>query len=197
MKRLTMAVATALVLAGSPAFASDAKPADAAPASAPAAKAAPTPTPVPPPAAVGETKPAAPAAKAEPQKWWQALVYDLVFNWVLPTFLPVLLALLGWLLRKWGLKIRHETMESMARNAADYAEQKGAEWLKEKGEKSPGAKKEEWAWELVESLDRKLKGSEKLRALILSKIPEAEVKAASAAASKPADAEKPAEPEPA
>lgn len=119
------------------------------------------------------------------QSWWQALLYDVVFNFILPVFTPVILALLMWLLRKWGLKIEYERLEKVAEFGSNYAEQKGAEWLKEKGAKSPGAKKEEWAWELVESLDKKLKGSKKLQALLISKIPGAEASVSEAASYKP------------
>ena len=118
------------------------------------------------------------------QNWWEALLYDLIFGLFLPIFVPVLSALVFWLIRKLGLKVELEMLDQLSLKAAQYAEQKGAEFLKEKGRKMPGAKKEEWAWKLIESIDEKIKAKEKvrnkLRKLIISKIPqvEAEVKKA-------------------
>jgi len=157
---------------------------DAAPAvSAPASEATPPP---------GETKPAPSEAKSpevetkstpsetpptgETQSWWQALLVD-VISASLAIFVPVLSTLLFLLLRKLGLKVELSTLDQLAGKAALYAEQKAAAALKEGKPKTPGAEKERWAWELVESIDAKLGGSDKarakLRALILAKIPEA------------------------
>lgn len=114
------------------------------------------------------------------QTWWQALIFDIVFKAIVPIFVPVLATLLLWLLRKIGIKIELETLDKLAKNAAEYGEQKGVEWLKENGAKMPGALKEAKAWELVESINAKFKGKEKLRkklrGMILSKIPDAEAK---------------------
>lgn len=167
-----------------------------APATQPAAgpvtpAGAPTPAPT-----AGENKPSAatpdpgtPAPAPAPggsQALWQAIVYDVVFGVVVPVAVPVLSVLVFWLLRKIGLKVDLETLDGIAGKAALYAEQKGAEWLKEKGAKPDSVKKEEWAWELVESIDEKLKLREKakvkLRALILAKIPEATTAVGSAPA---------------
>lgn len=202
MKKTTQILLAVLCLAlTAPAWsAPDAQP--AAPATTPAAAtetpaAAPQPAPDAPKAAeTGETTPEkkkAEEAAPVPQKWWQALVYDVVFKLVVPVLVPFLMAVLFWLARKFGLKLELETLDAIGEKAADYAEQKGAEWLKEKGEKSTGAQKEDWAWELVESIDAKLKGKEKLknklRSIILSKIPAAEKKVAEATAVKPKPAE--------
>lgn len=181
------------------AFAADgAPPAKAPVVAAPAAKAPPAkaPTPSVAPAAPAtapapvDTAPAtkaperpageATATKAEPkvQAWWHALIYDVVFKLVMPIFTLVLSALVFWLLRKMGLKIELDTLDKIALSAAVHGEKKGAEWLRENGEKSGGVKKERWAWELVDMVDNKLQAKtrlkEKLRGLILSKVPEAE-----------------------
>ena len=122
----------------------------------------------------------APEPKAGPavQSWWQALIYDVVFKLIMPIFTLVLSALVFWLLRKMGLKIELETLDKIALSAATYGEKKGAEWLRENGEKSGGARKERWAWELVEMVDSKVggraKAKNKLRGLILGKVAEAE-----------------------
>lgn len=123
-----------------------------------------------------------PASSTGEQTWWQALLFDALFRTVIPIFLSVLAALAYWVVRKVGLKLDLEVLDKIATNAADYAEHQGAHWLKTTGNKSGGALKERWAWELVESVDAKLGASEalrlKLRNLILSKIPDAEAKAA-------------------
>ncbi len=121
------------------------------------------------------------ASEVTSQTWWQALLYDALFRTVIPIFLSVLAALAYWVVRKVGLKLDLEILDKIAGQAADFAEHRGASWLKATGEKSGGALKERWAWELVESVDAKLGASEalreKLRNLILSKIPDAEAKA--------------------
>lgn len=112
------------------------------------------------------------------QSWWQALVYDVLVDVVLPIFLPVLAALVFWLLRRLGLKIELEKLDELAAAAASYAEKKASTWLKEKGVKSSGAEKEAWAWELIAAVDARLNASTKarraLRALIISRIANAE-----------------------
>lgn len=114
-------------------------------------------------------------AGASVQTWWQALVRDVVVTG-LTIFAPVLAALLFWLLRRLGLKVELETLDDLAEKARNYAEHKADLWFKENGTKSSGAQKEDWAWELVDSVDRKLKlkrkASAKLRALILAKVGE-------------------------
>ena len=155
------------------------------------APSAPATTPAAPHVGESTTAPAtAPAAAQEPtQTWWQALLYDVIFKLVVPILIPVLSVLVFWLLRKMGLKVELETLDGIADKAATYAEKKGAAYLREKGVKSDGAKKEEWAWEFVDQVDAKLKGVErikaKLRGMILAKIPEAEAKVAAAEATKP------------
>lgn len=123
-----------------------------------------------------------PASSTGEQTWWQALLFDALFRTVIPIFLSVLAALAYWVVRKVGLKLDLEVLDKIATQAADFAEHRGAHWLKATGNKSGGALKERWAWELVESIDAKLGASEalriKLRNLILSKIPDAEAKAA-------------------
>lgn len=126
---------------------------------------------------------AAPAAVVErpTQTWWQALLYDVTFKLLVPIFVPVLAALLFVLMRKMGVKIELETLEKLGENAKNYSEHKAKTWLNEYGHKSSGAQKEDWAWELVESIDSKLKGRQKarkkLRAIILAKLGEAEQRA--------------------
>jgi hypothetical protein len=119
-----------------------------------------------------------------------------VFKVVVPIFVPVLAALLFWLLRKFGLKVELDTLDSLSGKAADYAEHKAKVWLKENGKKSSGAQKEDWAWELVEAVDAKLKAKDKarqkLRAMILSKVAEAEKKSADAGAAANGVSEEPA-----
>lgn len=114
------------------------------------------------------------------------MLYDVVFKVIVPIFVPVLCALLFWLLRKFGIKVELDTLDNLGKQAADYAEHKAKVWFKENGKKSSGAQKEDWAWELVESVDAKLKAKDKarqkLRAIILSKVAEAEKKAAEAGA---------------
>lgn len=144
------------------------------------------------PAAVPAGKAAEPAAapatpvKAEgTQSWWQALLVNLI-SAALAIFIPVLSTLAFLLLRKIGVKVDLETLDSLAGKAALYAEKKASTALGEGKPKSTGAQKEEWAWDLVKSVDEKLGGSakarEKLRGLILAKIPAAE---AAVAAGKP------------
>lgn len=135
------------------------------------------------PAVVTSPSPAAPAAvatregAAESQSWWKALLVDAIRK-ALEVFALVLSALLFLLLRKLGVKVELETLDALAGKAALYAEKKAATALGEGKPKSSGAEKEAWAWELVNSVDAKLGGSakarEKLRGLILAKIPEAE-----------------------
>lgn len=129
-----------------------------------------------------------PAVDAEPQAWWQALVYDVVFKVVVPIFLPVLMALLYWLVRKIGLHIELKTLDSVGEKAAMYAEKKGAAFLRENGQKSAAATKEGWAFDLAEAIDAKLLGKkkarDKLRAIILGKIPAAEKAVAEAETAK-------------
>jgi hypothetical protein len=164
------------------------------PTSQPAAKtvtapvAAKTVTPTPTPDRVVATeKKEAPAPASQPaaaveseveQTWWQALLYDVIFKVFVPIFVPVLSVLVYWLLRRFGLKVELDRLDSIGAQAAEYAEHKAKVWLKENGKKSTGAQKEDWAWELVEAVDAKLKAKEKaknkLRAIILSKIPGAE-----------------------
>ena len=119
------------------------------------------------------------APTSEPiQSWWQALLYDMIFKIVVPIFVPVLGTLLFLLLRKLGLKIELETLDRLGKSATDYSEHKAKVWFKENGKKSSGAQKEDWAWELVESIDSKINGRKKarkkLRAIILAKLGEAE-----------------------
>lgn len=133
--------------------------------------------------------PKAEAPKAEApkvdgeQKWWQSLLVDLIMA-ALAIFVPVLSALGFMLMRKLGVKVDLETLDALAGKAALYAEKKASTALGEGKPKSSGAQKEEWAWDLVKSIDAKLGGSEKakekLRGLILAKIPEAEAAVASA-----------------
>ena len=185
------ALLLALALTGAPAEGQEVKvegKATLVPTTQPAAPAAAPVTP-----AKAEVPKAAPAAApAEPakaegeQKWWQSLLADLIAA-ALAIFVPVLSALGFLLLRKLGVKVDLETLDSLAGKAALYAEKKAATALGEGKPKSSGAQKEEWAWELIKSVDEKLAGSakakEKLRALILAKIPEAE---ATVSAAKPA-----------
>ena len=109
------------------------------------------------------------------QRWWQALLRDVVVA-ALSIFVPVLSALLFWLLRRIGLKVELERLDGLAERARNYAEHKADVWFKENGTKSSGPQKEDWAWELVETVDQKLKlkqkASQKLRALILAKVGE-------------------------
>ena len=125
-----------------------------------------------------EAKPAVVVATEEKQKLWQAIVYDAVVNVALPIFLPVLSLLLVWLLRKIGFKVDIETMDALAGRAASYSEHMAKKYLKENGTKSDAAKKEDWAWEFVEMIDSKFKLKaklrDKLRGMLLSKIPAAE-----------------------
>lgn len=122
------------------------------------------------------------ASESANQTWWQALLFDALFRTGIPIFLSILAALAYWIARKIGLKLDLEVLDKIASQAADFAEHRGAHWLKSTGEKSGGALKERWAWELVESVDAKFGASEalrlKLRNLILSKIPDAEAKVA-------------------
>jgi hypothetical protein len=121
------------------------------------------------------------------QSWWQSLLVDLIMS-ALAIFVPVLSALGFLLLRKLGVKVDLATLDSLAGKAALYAEKKASTTLGEGKPKSTGAQKEEWAWDLIKSVDAKLAGSEKakekLRALILAKIPEAEATMAAAAPAK-------------
>jgi len=131
---------------------------------------------------------AAPAAEAPKaageQSWWQSLAVDVIAA-ALAIFVPVLSALGFLLLRKLGIKVDLATLDSLAGKAALYAEKKATTALGEGKPKSTGAQKEEWAFDLVRSVDAKLMGSEKakekLRALILAKIPAAETAMAAAA----------------
>lgn len=127
------------------------------------------------------------------QSWWQALLYDIIFNVIVPVFVPVMGALLFLLLRKLGLKIELETLDRLGKSAADYSEHKAKVWFKENGEKSSGAQKEDWAWELIESIDSKIKGKKKarnkLRAIILAKLGEAEQQAGTTVVAPAAPAE--------
>ncbi len=140
--------------------------------------------PVTPPAGAPEPMLSVELASTNGQAWWQALIYDVVFKGIVPIFVPVLAALLFWLLRRLGIKIELETLDKLGQNAADYSEHKAKVWLRESGAKSSEAKKEDWAWEFVEAFDSKIKGRykarRKLRGLILSKIAEAEKKASDA-----------------
>lgn len=135
-----------------------------------------------------EAKKEAPKAEAKKQTWWQALIYDVVFNLLVPIFIPVLMALLYSLLRKWKVNIELNELNRYAGMATVYAERKAAKWLVENGEKSSGVQKEQWAWELIETLDAKLKGKkwvrDKLTGMILAGIPDAEEKVANSAAAK-------------
>jgi hypothetical protein len=119
----------------------------------------------------------APTPAPEEQSWWQSLLVDVIAA-ALAIFVPVLSALGFLLLRKLGVKVDLETLDNLAGKAALYAEKKAATALKEGKPKSSGAQKEDWAWELVKAIDEKVgasaKGRERLRALILAKIPEAE-----------------------
>lgn len=112
------------------------------------------------------------------QKWWENVLYNVLFKGLLPIILSLLSALFFLLMRKIGLKVQLQTLDGIAAQAAIYSEKKAAEWLKEEGVKSNAAMKSEWAWQLIESIDDKLVGSltakKTLRRLILSKIPEAE-----------------------
>lgn len=143
------------------------------------------------PVTPAKAAPAVPAAEAPKaageQSWWQSLLVDLLVAG-LAIFVPVLSALGFLLLRKLGIKVDLATLDSLAGKAALYAEKKASTALGEGKPKSTGAQKEEWAFDLVRSVDAKLMGSEKakekLRALILAKIPEAEAAVATAAPAK-------------
>jgi hypothetical protein len=139
--------------------------------------------------AVPKATPAAEAPKAAgEQSWWQSLLVDLLIA-ALAIFVPVISALGFLLLRKLGIKVDLATLDSLAGKAALYAEKKASTALGEGKPKSTGAQKEEWAFDLIRSVDAKLMGSEKakekLRALILAKIPEAESAMAVAAPAVP------------
>ncbi len=116
------------------------------------------------------------------QKLWENILYNVVFKIIFPILVPVLCSLVFVLLRKIGLNIDLKTLDDIGTKAANYAEQKGSEWLKESGKKPASVMKTEWAWQLVKSIDTKLtasvKARTKLRKIILSKIPEAETKIA-------------------
>lgn len=133
------------------------------------------------------TVPATVTIKAPEQSLWQSLMVD-VIQTSLAIATPVLSVLAFWLLRRLGLKVNLSRLDEIAGQAALYAEQMAAQHLKEGLPKSSGAQKETWAWDLVKEVDAKLGGSElarsKLRALILSKIPEAEQTVASAETAK-------------
>lgn len=75
------------------------------------------------------------ALLAEPtQEWWQSLVKFLVFDAVLPAVGAVVIALLVALARKWKIKVERETLESVLKQAIDFADQKIKGKLKD-GEK--------------------------------------------------------------
>lgn len=188
MKRFTGLFALlALLLLTAPLTAQTPKsaPAVAVPAkAAPAATAAATPAPaVVKVVAAPASQPSAPVVTVAPQTWWQALLFD-ILKLVLSIFIPVLTVLVFWLLSKVGMKVELAKMDNLGTAAAQYAEQLAAQWLKEKGVKSTGAQKEDWAWDLVAAVDSKLgasaKARDKMRGLILSKIPAAEVAVAAA-----------------
>lgn len=133
----------------------------------------------------------APAVDANKQTWWMALIYDLSIKVVLPILLPVLAAFGVWVARKVGANVELKTLDSVAERAAVHAEKLAAKWLRENGEKADGAKKERWAFELAESIDKSFGGRaklrDKLRALILAKIPDAEKKIAESETAKNGD----------
>lgn len=58
------------------------------------------------------------------QEWWQALVKFLVSDAVLPAVGAVLVALLVALARKWKIKVEKDTLESVLKQAVDFADQK-------------------------------------------------------------------------
>lgn len=114
------------------------------------------------------------------QKWWESLLFDIIFGLFIPIFVPVLAVLVFWLTTRLGLKVQLETLDKIAQQASEYAEKKGAQYFNEHGKKSTGAKKSEWAWSLIDQIDDKIKGKEKLknimRGLLLAKIPDAEAR---------------------
>lgn len=193
MKTRILTLAALLALAGSaPATAQETKaaPAVTAPIKVEGKVALAPAVPASQPAAAPAASPAAPAVPAKvegTQSWWQSLLVDLLIAG-LAIFVPVLSALGFLLLRKLGVKVDLETLDALAGKAALYAEQKAATALGEGKPKTPGAQKEEWAWDLVKSIDAKLGGSEKakekLRGLILAKIPAAEEAVGAATAAK-------------
>jgi len=115
------------------------------------------------------------------QRWWESLLVDLIML-ALVIFVPSVSALAFLLLRKLGIKVDLQKLDSIATSAASYAEHRAKAALKSGLPPTPGAQKEKWAWELVDALDAKLKlkdlARDKLRLLILSKIPAAEAEAA-------------------
>jgi hypothetical protein len=139
---------------------------------------------VPPATSAGATRAQATApVAAEPaqQRWWESLLVDLIML-ALVIFVPSVSALAFLLLRKLGIKVDLQKLDSIATSAASYAEHRAKAALKSGLPPTPGAQKEKWAWELVDALDAKLKlkdlARDKLRLLIMSKIPAAEAEAA-------------------
>ena len=79
-------------------------------------------------------------AEAAPQAWWQSLVYA-VIQFALAILIPILGYLAIQVLQRYGIKLEQEQVDSIAKKAADFADQKARVALKVDGEKTPGADK--------------------------------------------------------
>lgn len=133
--------------------------------------------------ATDSSPPAATPASQETQSWWQVLVSELI-SLIVIIFVPVLSTLVATLLRRWKINIEFDQVNSIAKKAAGWAEQKADSALKEGCVKTAGADKMKLAMnfanELADKYKLPAKATDKLQDLIEASLGREKIKVASA-----------------